>query len=32
MWTARRNFYFEHGLLFQQGRYLSDEERRLLLS
>lgn len=32
MWSMRRNFYFEHGLLFRQGHYLSGEERHLLLS
>lgn len=31
MWSGRRNFYFERGLLFQEGRYLSDQERRVLL-
>lgn len=30
MWRARRNFYFERGLLFQQGRYLSHAERAQL--
>ena len=32
MWTTRRRFYFENRLLFQEGRYLTDEERRSLLS
>jgi hypothetical protein len=32
MWSARRHLYYDHGLLFQQGRYLSDEERQSLLS
>ena len=31
-WTPRRNSYFEHGLLFQRGNYLSDQERRALLT
>ncbi|HEX3484764.1 MAG TPA: hypothetical protein VHT51_06860 [Micropepsaceae bacterium] len=31
MWSGRRKFYFEHGLLFQQGQYLSPDERVLLL-
>jgi len=32
MWAGRRRFYFEHRLLFQEGRYLTDEEQNLLLS
>jgi hypothetical protein len=32
LWKLRRNFYFEHGLLFQEGRYLTDEERKRLQS
>jgi hypothetical protein len=32
MWTARRRFYFEQRLLFQEGRYLTDDERGQLLS
>jgi hypothetical protein len=32
MWKGRRQFYLERGLLFQEGRYLSDEERRSLLA
>lgn len=31
-WTSSRNSYFEHGLLFQRGNYLSDEERQALLT
>ena len=32
MWAGRHRFYFEHRLLFQEGRYLTDEERNSLLS
>src|SRR6185436_10305997 len=32
LWKLRRNFYFEHGLLFQEGRYLTNEERKRLQS
>ena len=32
LWKLRRNFYFQHGLLFQQGQYLTETERRLLQS
>ena len=32
LWKLRRNFYFQHGLLFQQGQYLTEAERRLLQS
>ena len=31
-WTARRNLYFDQGLLYQRGNYLSDQERRALLT
>ena len=32
LWTARRTLYFEQGLLFRRGDYLSDQERLALLS
>ena len=32
LWAARRALYAEHGLLYQRGEYLSDSERRALLS
>lgn len=31
-WTARRNLYVDQGLLYQRGDYLSDQERRALLT
>ena len=30
MWSGRRKFYLEQGLLFARGQYLSEEERQLL--
>jgi hypothetical protein len=31
-WAARRNLYVGQGLLYQRGDYLSDQERRALLT